>query len=306
MTTLEHSLHLDQRQRDMLAAMGIAFWWPEAQDPAQHSRTASTLAPADDGDPDPTTPRAQPPTLNVVVNASSSPEEVNQTVAKKSINISVEAVFQRNSDITRRSPASQVSTMDWHTLTDTIQGCRACRLCQGRQQAVVGTGPTRARWMVVGEAPDELSDQTGQPFAGPVGELLDAMLTAMGLTREADVYLANVLKCRPPVGHHVEPDDVAQCSPYLQRQIELVQPGLILALGRLAAQAVLQDSLPNLDTWPLGKLRGQVHMARGRPVIVTYHPSYLLRNPARKGETWHDLCLAMQHLGHKPLNRTAT
>jgi DNA polymerase len=135
--------------------------------------------------------------------------------------------------------------------------------------------------------------------------LLDAMLTAMGLTREADVYLANVLKCRPPVGHHAEPDDVAQCTPFLERQIELVQPDLILALGRLAAQTVLQDSLPNLDALPLGKLRAQVHMAHGRPVVVTYHPGYLLRNPGRKGEAWYDLCLAMQHLGHKPFATSA-
>lgn len=303
MTTPEHSLHLDQRQRGMLAAMGIAFWWPDTQNAAQHSPTTSTLAPAGEGTPEPTTARPHRPAVNIVANTSGTPKEATKTTANKSIQISAEAVFQRDSDTARRAHASPVSAMDWRTLTDTIQGCRACRLCEGRQQAVVGAGPTRARWMIVGEAPDELSDQMGQPFAGPVGELLDAMLTAMGLTRETDVYLANVLKCRPPVGHHAEPQDVAQCAPFLQRQIELVQPDLILALGRLAAHTVLQGSLPNLDTLPLGKLRAQVHMAQGRPVVVTYHPGYLLRNPGRKGEAWHDLCLAMRHLGHNPLSR---
>jgi DNA polymerase len=127
----------------------------------------------------------------------------------------------------------------------------------------------------------------------------------MGLTREADVYIANVIKCRPPHNRNPEPAEVAQCRPYLQRQIELVQPDLILALGRFAAQALLAGAVPDADKLPLGKLRGQVYRVDGRPVVVSYHPAYLLRSPADKGKTWADLCLAMNALGYNPLDPTA-
>jgi DNA polymerase len=162
-------------------------------------------------------------------------------------------------------------------------------------------GNRQARWMIVGEAPGEQEDKQGLPFVGPAGQLLDAMLAAMGLTREADVYIANVIKCRPPHNRNPEPAEVAQCRPYLQRQIELVQPDLILALGRFAAQTLLAGVLPDVDKLPLGKLRGQVYRVDGRPVVVSYHPAYLLRSPAEKGKAWADLCLAMEALGHNPL-----
>ena len=194
-----------------------------------------------------------------------------------------------------------VADMDWDTLTDTIAHCQACGLCQGRRQAVPGTGHRQARWMVVGEAPGEQEDKQGLPFVGPAGQLLDAMLAAMHLGRENDVYIANVLKCRPPHNRNPEPAEVARCQPYLRRQIALVQPGLILAMGKFAAQTLLAGVVPDVERLPLGKLRGQVYMAAGIPVVVTYHPAYLLRNPADKAKVWDDLCLAMQHAHHNPL-----
>ncbi len=195
--------------------------------------------------------------------------------------------------------------MDWDTLEHTIAQCRACALCEGRTQAVVGTGPRQARWMVVGEAPGEQEDRQGLPFVGPAGQLLDAMLAAMGLSREHDMYIANVTKCRPPHNRNPEPAEVARCEPYLRRQMALVQPDLVLAMGKFAAQALLSGVVPQADKAPLGKLRGPVYSVAGIPVVVTYHPAYLLRNPADKAKAWDDLCLAMEHLDHNPLAHPA-
>ena len=186
--------------------------------------------------------------------------------------------------------------MDWAELTEAINTCQACGLCKGRQRAVPGSGDTQATWMIVGEAPGEQEDREALPFVGPAGQLLDAMLAAMGLQRDQGVYIANVIKCRPPHNRNPEPAEVAQCQPYLQRQIELVQPKLILALGRFAAQSLLAGVVPDVERLPLGKLRGQVYQVAGRPVVVSYHPAYLLRSPAEKGKAWADLCLAMETL----------
>ena len=186
-----------------------------------------------------------------------------------------------------------VDTMDWPTLRDTVAGCQACGLCQSRKQTVFGTGHTQARWMLVGEAPGEQEDRQGEPFVGRAGQLLDRMLAAVGLTRseappEQQVYIANVLKCRPPANRNPLPQEVAQCEPFLLRQMALVQPDLILAMGRFAVQSLLKTSEP------IGKLRGRVHEVQGIPVVVTYHPAYLLRNPADKALVWDDLCRARE------------
>ena len=204
--------------------------------------------------------------------------------------------------------------MDWPALQTAVAQCQACGLCETRRQTVFGAGARQARWMVVGEAPGEQEDRQGQPFVGPAGKLLDAMLAAMGLSRHADnaidalekragqagqegqaggppaegVYIANVLKCRPPGNRNPQPDEVARCEPYLRRQVALVQPQVILAMGRFAVQSLLQTSEP------IGRLRGRVHQYAGVPVIVTYHPSYLLRNLPDKARAWQDLCLALQ------------
>jgi DNA polymerase len=183
--------------------------------------------------------------------------------------------------------------MGWPALQDAVAGCRACSLCDSRTQTVFGVGHPQARWMVVGEAPGEQEDREGEPFVGRAGHLLDRMLAALGLTRgegspEQQVYIANVLKCRPPVNRNPQPQEVAQCEPFLLRQMALVQPDLVLAMGRFAVQSLLKTSEP------IGKLRGRVHEVQGVPVVVTYHPAYLLRNPADKALAWDDLCLARE------------
>ena len=194
-----------------------------------------------------------------------------------------------------RPPAVSVS---WSDLREQVLGCTRCSLAQGRQQVVFGSGPAPATWMVVGEAPGEQEDLKGVPFVGPAGQLLDQMLAAIGLDRTSEVFVANVLKCRPPRNRDPQPDEIAQCSPWLLAQIAAVQPRIILAVGRFAAQTLLQT-----DT-AIGRLRGAVHalprpasagqVADGSdiPIVVTYHPSYLLRSPAEKGKAWQDLLLA--------------
>lgn len=186
-----------------------------------------------------------------------------------------------------------VETMDWPALREAVSNCQACGLCQGRRNTVFGVGHEQARWMIVGEAPGEQEDRQGEPFVGRAGQLLDRMLAAIDLTRseagpERQVFIANVLKCRPPANRNPLPQEVAQCEPFLLRQMALVKPDLIVAMGRFAVQSLLKT------TEPIGKLRGRVHEVAGVPVVVTYHPAYLLRNPADKGLVWDDLCLARE------------
>jgi uracil-DNA glycosylase len=186
-----------------------------------------------------------------------------------------------------------VSAMGWSELRGAVAACRACGLCETRTQTVFGVGHPRAHWMIVGEAPGENEDRQGEPFVGAAGQLLDAMLAALGLTRheappQRQVFIANTLKCRPPHNRNPELEELRRCEPFLVRQIELVQPRLILAMGRFAVQALLRSDEP------VGRLRGRVHRYQGVPLVVTYHPAYLLRNPADKARAWEDLCLAAQ------------
>ena len=189
--------------------------------------------------------------------------------------------------------AAAIAAMPWPALREAVAQCTACGLCQSRRQTVFGVGHVNAHWMIVGEAPGEQEDQKGEPFVGPAGHLLDSMLHALQLTREEapperQVYIANTLKCRPPRNRNPEPQELARCEPFLMRQIELIRPKLILAMGRFAVQALLRSSEP------IGKLRGRVHRYQGVPLVVTYHPAYLLRNLADKSRAWDDLCLAAQ------------
>jgi DNA polymerase len=186
-----------------------------------------------------------------------------------------------------------IATMDWPALRQAVASCTACGLCRGRTNTVFGSGNHTAHWMIVGEAPGEQEDLRGEPFVGKSGQLLDSMLRALQLTREEDaparqVYIANTLKCRPPGNRNPEPGELAQCERFLIRQIELVRPGIILAMGRFAVQALLRSSEP------VGRLRGRVHRYQGVPLVVTYHPAYLLRNPQDKARAWDDLCLARE------------
>lgn len=184
--------------------------------------------------------------------------------------------------------------LGWPELREAVAACRACGLCESRTQTVFGVGHERAHWLVVGEAPGEQEDLEGEPFVGASGQLLDRMLAALSLTRSTEgeagperrVYIANTLKCRPPRNRNPSPEELARCEPYLQRQIELLQPRIILAMGRFAVQTLLRSDAP------VGKLRGRVHRYHGVPLVVTYHPAYLLRSLPEKARAWEDLCLA--------------
>ncbi|CAB3873978.1 uracil-DNA glycosylase [Achromobacter dolens] len=187
--------------------------------------------------------------------------------------------------------AEAVKNANLDELREQVLACTACGLCGGRRHAVFGHGGQPTRWLVVGEAPGEQEDRQGQPFVGRSGQLLDAMLSAVGMSRERDVFIANVIKCRPPGNRNPKPEEIAACSPYLMRQIALLKPERILVLGRFAAQTLLGTDAT------IGSLRGRVHQMKtdeGReiPVVVSYHPAYLLRSPAEKARAWQDLKLA--------------
>lgn len=182
-----------------------------------------------------------------------------------------------------------VQSLDWPALRQQVESCQRCELHTTRTQAVFGVGNQQADWLIIGEAPGADEDRQGEPFVGRAGQLLNEMLKAIGLQRE-QVYIANILKCRPPNNRDPKPEEAASCSPYLHRQIELIQPKVILALGRIAAQRLLQCNTS------LARLRGQVHHldTSPSPVIVTYHPAYLLRSPAEKRKAWQDLQFAQK------------
>ena len=304
------SLVLDERQRAMLAEMGIKLWAPsaprvvEVAPEKEAARAGETSAGAEfDSKPTPATslqPPAAAPFVRPPVRAIAAPLPTASAAPAP----------------TALGPRPEgVADMDWPQLEATVAACRACGLCAGRTQTVFGVGSRTADWMVIGEAPGENEDRQGQPFVGQAGKLLDNMLAAIGLSRQVEeiidsgaaradpasasgpkdskqgVYIANVLKCRPPGNRNPQPDEIAQCEPYLRRQVALVQPKIILAMGRFAVQSLLQT------TEPIGKLRGRVHHYEGVPVIVTYHPAYLLRALPEKAKAWQDLCLAMATLG---------
>lgn len=196
--------------------------------------------------------------------------------------------------IGREGCVDDESSMGWDSLEEAVSKCTRCALSQNRNQTVLGVGDHDAQWMLVGEAPGAEEDQRGEPFVGRAGQLLNNMLAAIGLSRDA-VYITNVVKCRPPGNRDPRPDEVTACGDYLKRQIDLIHPRLILALGRFAAQTLLST-----DT-PVGQLRGKVHYyAETVPLIVTYHPAYLLRSPDQKAHAWDDLKLARAQIETVP------
>jgi DNA polymerase len=186
----------------------------------------------------------------------------------------------------QRALAAGPAGMDWATLAATVRVCTLCGLCATRTQTVFGTGDIRARLMVIGEAPGAEEDRQGEPFVGRAGQLLNSMLKAAGFER-AQVYIANVLKCRPPNNRDPGTEETERCLPYLRRQIELLDPAVILCVGRIAAQRLLERD----DT--IARMRGRIHRLGRTPVVVTYHPAYLLRSPTEKRKSWEDLKLAM-------------
>ncbi|MDE1184034.1 uracil-DNA glycosylase [Paraburkholderia sp.] len=194
--------------------------------------------------------------------------------------------------VEREAANPSVQTLDWDALAARVANCEQCRLCEKRTNTVFGVGDRDADWMLIGEAPGEHEDKQGEPFVGPAGKLLDNMLRALTLTRDTNVYIANVIKCRPPGNRNPEPDEVARCEPYLKRQVALVKPKVIVAMGRFAAQSLLKTEAS------ISSLRGRVHTYEGVPVIVTYHPAYLLRSLPDKSKAWADLCLARDTWRH--------
>ena len=184
------------------------------------------------------------------------------------------------------SPMS-ASALDWAGLREAVATCQLCTLHETRTQTVFGVGNPAADWMIIGEAPGQEEDRRGEPFVGRAGKLLDEMLRSLGVDRES-VFIANILKCRPPNNRDPAADEAAACRSYLERQIDLVSPRIILAVGRIAAQQLLGSDEP------VGRMRGRKHLLgdRGLPVVVTYHPAYLLRSPSQKRKAWQDLVLA--------------
>jgi uracil-DNA glycosylase len=245
------TLQLDARRRAMLSEMGLAI---------AHALPERELQ--------------SPPAREDVVQATHPVGQAN-TALRQALMPATQA----------RRPAG-VETMEWQALQDAVSSCQACKLCSGRTNTVFGVGDVHADWLIVGEAPGENEDRQGEPFVGQAGKLLDNMLKALGLDRRSKVYIANVLKCRPPGNRNPEPEEVAQCEPFLKRQVQLLQPKIILAMGRFAVQTLLGT------TEPIGKLRGRVYEYAGVPVVATYHPAYLLRNLPDKAKAWADLCLA--------------
>jgi uracil-DNA glycosylase len=271
-------------QRAMLREMGVPAFWPqEPAVPAGVQAASQVEAPESTA--------AAPLVPPAAASPSATPIRVDQALAKSGL-MAKAPVALSDARASANRPDG-IERMDWPTLREAVSQCQACELCKSRTQPVFGVGHPQAEWMLVGEAPGEQEDKQGEPFVGRAGQLLDRMLAAVALTRaEAgpaeQVFIANVLKCRPPANRNPLPQEVAQCEPYLLRQIELVKPKLIVAMGRFAAQSVLKSAEP------IGKLRGKVHEVAGVPVIVTYHPAYLLRSPADKALAWDDLCLARE------------
>jgi DNA polymerase len=192
--------------------------------------------------------------------------------------------------VTASRPAQVAVATDWTGLKQQVRDCTLCKLRAGCTQTVFGVGDEKAEWLFVGEGPGADEDVQGEPFVGQAGKLLDNMLMSIGLKRGANVYIANIVKCRPPNNRTPEADEIAACMPYLKQQIALIKPKLIVALGKTAATALLGRDAT------LGSLRGTFHEFEGTPLLVTYHPAYLLRSPAEKAKAWQDLCAAVQRM----------
>jgi uracil-DNA glycosylase family 4 len=194
-------------------------------------------------------------------------------------------------EVRAASPVPEgVAAFGWAELKEAVRACTACGLCRQRKQAVFGVGNESAPWLFIGEGPGAEEDEQGEPFVGQAGKLLDSMLAAIGVQRGREAYIANVVKCRPPGNRTPAPEEAAACAPFLDRQIDLIGPKLIVALGKTAAMRLLKTEAS------LASLRGKVHDYRGIPLVVTYHPAYLLRSLPEKAKAWEDLVFARRTL----------
>ena len=195
---------------------------------------------------------------------------------------------------------SEIMCLEWKALKERVTGCTDCPLHTKRNKTVFGVGDENADWLFVGEGPGADEDAQGEPFVGQAGKLLDNMLAAISLKRGKNVYIANIVKCRAPGNRNPEPQEALQCEPYLHRQIELIRPKLIVALGKVAAANLLASDAS------VASMRGKVHQYRGIPLIVTYHPAYLLRSLVDKAKAWSDLCFAVRFMKDLQISKTAT
>lgn len=261
------------RQNAVLREMGLAPLWRlrSAVDPVDAAEAPATRQPADVRPA-----QVQPPAV-----AAPDPRPAATAVRTRPAVVPVPT-----ESAARPQAVPDVSGLGWDALEQQIRDCRACALCERRTQAVPGVGDREADWLIVGEGPGAEEDQRGEPFVGQAGKLLDAMLAAIGLRRGHNVYIANAVKCRPPGNRTPEADEMATCQPYLERQIALIKPRIIVALGRPAAQTLLGGEVK------IAAARGRLFDRNGIPVVVTYHPAYLLRNPQDKAKAWEDLCFA--------------
>ena len=282
----------DERQLAMLREIGVPSWLPTSPAPTTPN-SVSLPAAAAAAALDPAVP---PP---VAASVREAPPQRESRPRAEGTMVAPPSAGHRPAVAAAPATSGAWSAMGWDDLRAAVAACQACSLGGTRRQTVFGVGHPQAHWMIVGEAPGEQEDLRGEPFVGAAGQLLDRMLQAIGVTRAeaaADgmpaltpaqqAYIANTLKCRPPRNRNPEPGELAQCEPFLVRQIELLQPRVILAMGRFAVQALLRTDEA------IGRLRGRVHRYQGVPLIVTYHPAYLLRNPIDKAKAWDDLCLA--------------
>ncbi len=273
------ALTLDERQRAMLLEMGVRVWLPG------------------------TVFETEPPSVAVQVAAPAAAQQAAAAAPTAQVAVPVPAPVRavpvaRAPAVAARAAGTPLDLggLDWEALADTAASCQACGLCAGRKHATLQPAHGQRDWLVVGDPPEEDEDRAGQAFVESPGLLLDNMLKAIGASRSGTgvegAHATHVVKCRPPHGQIPQAADLAQCAQYLQREIALVQPKVILAMGRFAIQTLLAEH-GALATQPLGKLRGTVYQYQGIPVIVTYHPKLLLRNSADKAKAWADLCLAM-------------
>ena len=278
---IDTRFELDDRQRAMLAEMGVRVWMPKSKPQVAAVQAVAT----------PTARTAQSDTASdtsiAVAHVSTDASVAVPKTAPKTAPMALPPKMVTVPVVDIAALPEGIASMDWPTLQSAVASCTGCGLSQGRQQAIPGEGPATAEWMVVGDAPGEDEDKEGRSFAGPAGQLLDNMLKALDLTR-SQVYITHALKCRTPSGRSTSQVEVSHCASYLARQVALVQPKVILAMGRTAALALLQS------VEPLGKLRSEIQSFHGVPVVVTYPPAYLLRNQADKAKAWADLCLALQ------------
>ena len=300
-----------ERQQTMLLAMGLRVWQPKVGSSAQ-GLAAGTAASAAAGSVEGSisvaraagdfvaSAAARVAPADLAKGADPTPAAGAAPSAPVVPSIAVAASAAAPAALALAPMARQrgdIAAMEWSELRQAVAACTACGLCASRTQPVFGSGALRAHWLVVGEAPGEAEDLQGLPFVGRPGELLAHMLSALGLTQaesgtdespEQRVFVVNTVKCRPPKNRNPGAEELAACEPFLLRQIELLKPRIILALGPFAIRALLRSDEP------IGKLRGRLHSYQGVPVVVSYHPAYLLRQPLEKARAWEDLCLAAE------------